>query len=302
MTCQTALVSVVVLALVESASAQQVVFKDVKARFSRSQLDRVLVDKDAELVLDDAARILSVKTERNPLKVGYDDVVKVVFDRSTHMRGGAMGTMMGGLGGAAISSKRVEDYWCYLEYGGADGNVQRYMLEVAKESSARVIEKLRALFGDKVVVAEFKETAVALEKDTLKDLQSKHDLKVDETSHPTPEVKPDKALIVVVCPPLAARDAGKGNQFKVHANDRVEVVNRMGTYSFAYLDPGEYKLVSQAENASGFTMTLEAGKDYYFLQDTFMGMMKARTQLSRHSKELVMYQLGGSHYADWTRK
>ena len=301
MTWQTAFVSVVVLALVEPAWAQQVVFKDIKARFSKNQLDRVLVDKDAELVLDDGARILVVKTERNPLKVSYDDIRKVVFDRSTHMRGGAMGSMLG-VAGAALEAKHVEDYWCYLEYAGAGGAIQPYMLEVAKESSPRVIEKMRALFGDKVVVAEFEETAVAIDKDTLKDLQSKHDLEVDEKSHPTPELKPDKALIVVVCPPLAARHAGKGNQFKVHANDRVEVVNKMGTYSFAYLDPGEYRLVSQSENASGFTMTLEAGKDYYFLQDTFMGMMKAATRLSRHTKELVMHELGGSHYAHWTRK
>jgi hypothetical protein len=61
-------------------------------------------------------------------------------------------------------------------------------------------------------------------------------------------------------------------------------------------------LVSQTENASGFRMKLEAGKDYYFLQDTFMGAWKARTTLSRHSKELVMYELSGTHYSDWKRK
>lgn len=79
-------------------------------------------------------------------------------------------------------------------------------------------------------------------------------------------------------------------------------VNKMGTYSFAYLDPGDYLLVTQTENASGFRMTLEAGKAYYLLQDTFSGMWKSRTRLSRHTKELVMYELSGAHYADWTRK
>lgn len=66
--------------------------------------------------------------------------------------------------------------------------------------------------------------------------------------------------------------------------------------------PGDYPLVSQVENASGFRIKLEAGKDYYFLQDTFMGMWKARTALSRHTKELVMYELSGAHYSDWKRK
>ena len=40
-----------------------------------------------------------------------------------------------------------------------------------------------------------------------------------------PEMKPDKATVVVVCPPLAARNAGFGNQFKLHANDEVVAVN-----------------------------------------------------------------------------
>jgi hypothetical protein len=78
-------------------------------------------------------------------------------------------------------------------------------------------------------------------------------------THPTPEIKSDKALVVVVCPSPAARYSGKGNQVKLHANDHVVVVNKMGTYGFAYLDPGEYLLVSQTENASGFQMKLEAG-------------------------------------------
>ncbi|HSO75169.1 MAG TPA: hypothetical protein VLU47_10050, partial [Blastocatellia bacterium] len=63
-----------------------------------------------------------------------------------------------------------------------------------------------------------------------------------------------------------------------------------------------YVLVSQIENASGFRIKLEAGKDYYFLQNTFMGMWKARTSLSRQTKELVKYELNGAYYSDWKRK
>ncbi len=95
---------------------------------------------------------------------------------------------------------------------------------------------------------------------------------------------------------------GKGNQFKLHANSKVIAVNRLGTYGFAYLDPGEYQMVSQTENASEFRINLEPGKDYYFLQNTFMGTWKAHTTLSRQSKELVMYELSGAYYSDWKLK
>jgi hypothetical protein len=221
---------------------------------------------------------------------------------STRMRGGAMSQMVGGLAGAAIASVHVNHYWCYLEYKGQEGTARRYMLEVPKESSEKVIEKMKATFGEKMTIAEFPEHEEKIEKNTLKDLQSKHDLRVDEKGHPLPELKADKALVVVVCPPLAARFEGKGVQYKLHANDQVVAVNKMGTYSFAYLDPGDYLLVSQTENASGFHIKLEAGKDYYFLQDTFMGAWKARTTLSRHTKELVMYELDGAYSSDWKRK
>lgn len=274
----------------------------VKIRFNKSATDRRLVDKDADFALDDTAGKLTVRNAEHGLDVRYDDIQKVVFDVSTRMRGGAMSQMVGGLAGAAIASKHVSHYWCYIEYKTADGSTHQYMVEFPKDESPQAIDRVKAALGDKVTVAEFEEKEEKIEKNTLKDLQSKQELKVDEKNHPVPELKPDKALVVVVCPPLAARYEGKGFQFKLHANDHVVAVNKEGTYGFAYLDPGEYELVSQAENASGFKMNLEAGKDYYFLQDTFMGAWKARTALTRHSKELVMYELEGAYFSDWKQK
>lgn len=295
-------VCALILMVSDLAWPRQTASEKVKVRFNKNEKDRRLVDKDASLTLDDGARKLIVKNDERPLEVSYGDIQKVVFDVSTHMRGGGMSQVIGGLAGAAVASKHVNDYWCYIEYKKPDGSVQPYMLEIQKEAAPALIEKMQATFSGKVAVAEFAEKEEKIEKDTLKDLQSKHDIKVDEKNHPMPEVRPDKALVVVVCPPLAARYQGKGNQFKLHANDQVVAVNKMGTYSFVYLDPGDYLLVSQIENASGFRMKLEAGKDYYFLQDTFMGMWKARTALSRHTKELVMYELSGAYYSDWKRK
>jgi hypothetical protein len=293
------LIAVSSLALVDQKSALTV---PVKSRFSKSVSDRRLVDKDAYLVLDDTARKLTVRTEQHPLNVDYDEVQKIIFDVSTRMRGGAMSQVVGGLAGAAIASKHVNHYWCYIETKLPDGTTQPYMIEIPQDWSPKVIQKMQEIFGDKVTVAEFPEHEEVIDKSTLKDLQSKHDDKVDAKSHPLPEVKPDKALVVVVCPPTAARNQGLSNQIKLHANDQVIAVNRMGTYSFAYLDPGDYLLVTQTENASGFQMKLEAGKDYYFFQDIFMGAWKARTRLSRHTKELVMYEVQGAYFSDWKRK
>ena len=121
--------------------------------------------------------------------------------------------------------------------------------------------------------------------------------------NPLPELKTDKATIVVVCPPLAARYSGKGRQYKLHANDHVIAVNRPGTYSFAYLDPGKYRLASQAENANGFEIELQAGQVCYFLQNTFQADLDGgQTVLSRNTPELVLYEVGGSYFADWKRK
>jgi hypothetical protein len=273
------------------------VFKGVKIRFNRSATDRRLVDKTVELIFDDTGRQISVKSSERPVTIAYDDVRKVVFDVTTHMRGGALGEIIGGIPGAILEAKHVNDYWFYVEQTSGLFAV----LEIPKDSSAQVIDKAKALFGDRV--SEYPtQQGEKIEKETLKDLQSKHSLNADKKQHPTPELKPDKALVVVVCPPLAARYSGKGNQYKLHANDKVVAVNKMGTYSFAYLDPGEYVLASQSENASALKMNLEAGKDYYFLQNTFMGAWKARTSLSLQSKEIVLHEMSGAKYADWKQK
>jgi hypothetical protein len=49
-------------------------------------------------------------------------------------------------------------------------------------------------------------------------------------------------------------------------------------------------------------MELEAGHEYFFLQNTFQGALKAQTTLSRHSRELVMYFVDGSYFSDWKTK
>lgn len=284
-------------------AAQQLTVEHTKARRHRSAQDRVLVDKVGVLTFDDTARKLKFHSGAgDDLDVAYDDITKVIFEVTTHMRGGALSEVVGAFGGEAIAAKHVNDYWFYVEYKQASGSPEDFLMEVQKESSEKVIDKAMQAFGPRVTVAKFPEKPGDINKEELKALQSKDELEVNKQKHPLPEIKPDKALVVVVCPPLAARYSGTGTQFKLHANDRVIAVNRRGTYSFAYLDPGKYRLVSQSENASGFEMQLEAGKDYYFLQNTFMGAWKLRTRLSRNGKELVMYELDGAQWSDWKQK
>lgn len=67
--------------LLAPAEAQQAVFPDVKVRFSRGK-DRLLVEKGADLVFNDAARRLQIKSGDRPLDVAYDQVTKVVLERS----------------------------------------------------------------------------------------------------------------------------------------------------------------------------------------------------------------------------
>jgi hypothetical protein len=287
-------------------------FDDVKIHRHKSSTDRMLVDKVGVLKFDDGGRELTFSDRKgDTFNVRYDDISKAVFEVTTHMHGPTLSTIIltgvaGGAVGGMANAVHVHDYWFYLEYRNGDRN-EEVLLDVPKGASEQVIAKAKSLFGSRVSMPEFQEKGEAIQKGEdldekhIPDLRSKHTVKVDKKDHPLPETKPDKATVVVVCPSLAARYAGHLNQFKLHANDHVIAVNKLGTYSFAYLDPGQYTLISQSENANGFKIELEAGKSYYFLQNTFEGIVKGRTMLSRNSPEIVMYELNGSYFSDWKR-
>ena len=292
------------LTVATPAVAQQVTFDKVKIRFQKSATDRRLVYKDADLIFDDHERRMVVKSKDRPLDVSYRDIDTVIFEVTTHKRGGAFSQILGGAAGALAGGGHVNDYLCCLEYRTAGGDIKPYLLEIDKDQSPDVIRHMQDVFGDRASVPEFAENAGVkkIEKDLLPDIKFKHDMKADKDNHPMPELQEDRALVVVVSPAPATRDTGKGNQVKIHVNDRVEAVNKLGTYSWFYLEPSEYQLVSQAGDASALQITVEAGMDYYFLQNTFSGTFKSNTTLSRHSKELVMYELNGAYYSVWNRK
>jgi hypothetical protein len=293
-------------------ATETLTFDDVKIHRHKSSTNRMLVDKVGVLKFDDSGRELTFAgREGDTFDVRYDDISKIIFEETTHMHGTTAGTIaltavsptLAGI----VTAKHVQEHWFYLEYRNGDHD-EKVLLEVPKESSERMISKVQSIFGPRVTMPEFQEKGEAIQKGEdldekhIPDLRSQHTVTVDKQNHPLPETKADKATVVVVCPSLAARYAGHGNQFKLHANDHVIAVNKLGTYGFAYLDPGQYTLISQSENANGFKIELQAGKSYYFLQNTFAGIVKEHTMLSRNSPEIVMYELNGSYFSDWRRK
>jgi hypothetical protein len=286
------------------AWSEQVTFK-VKHQFrANPDSTRVwwLIENGAVLGLDDSARRLTVTHKQNPLDLGFDAVEKVIFEQTTHIRGGGWGNLFASVGlgpiGSMIDRKAVSDYWCYIEYRAADG-IHGYMLEIPKELSAAVIDKMKAMLGDKVSSPRFIEPLAVVKVDTLTDTKSSYDYDADSKVHPLPEPKPDKALVLVVCP-LIDNPVNRGPLVKLHANDHVVAVNNWGSYAFAYLDPGDYVLASEIKGtASTLRIRLEAGQSYYFLEDI---VDDDRVVLSRHTKELVMHQVTGARYADWKKK
>jgi hypothetical protein len=286
-------------------------FEEVKIRRHKNAEKRELVDKIGVLSFDDDARKLTFRSEAGDnFDVQYSDVTKVVFDSDAHMNAGAKSAAVSALNpiaGALVGRIHVHDRWLYLEYSQGDHS-EKVLLVLPGAIYDKATAKTQSLFGERVTIANYLEKGEPIidkngdiDKARVPDLKAKHSMRLDRTTHPLPAVRPDKATIVVVCPPLAARNTGWGNQFKLHANGKVVAVNKMGTYSIAYVDPGKYSLISQSENANGFDMDLEAGKIYYFIQETFQGVVKGQTMLSRNSPEVVMYLLDGAYFSDWKR-
>ncbi len=290
-----------------AASSAAVAFDDVWVRFSKSAKDVRMVTDKADLVIDPAAGRLKVKNKKKPLDVAFADVKGIVFDASTHMRGGKGGNGLGGLIGAAVAASiqggGVTDYWCVIDYAAADGPVARYLLEVDKKQAAAVVAKLKELLPGKVRETRFEERQREIPKEEMKALDDEYTVTVKKKEAPAvPAVRPNQALLVVVCPAVDATDTGGGSQYRLYANGKIVAVNRMGTHSFVFLDPGRYTLLTKAGNAGELTIELEAGKDYYFFQNTFMGFASAKNTLTRQSKELVLYELAGTYPVEWQPK
>src|SRR5262245_60548948 len=161
--------------------AQQTVFEKVKARSSRSDKDRRLVDKEADLVFDDRTRRLVVRCATFPLDISYDSIEAITFEVTTHMRGGFLSEFVtNGLSGMPT----VDDYWFLISYRTPAHEMKAHLLELSRDSSQAVMDKAHAVLGDKVKLGSFVETSDDVNTRDLQDLQSKHDLKIDKSQHP----------------------------------------------------------------------------------------------------------------------
>ena len=87
----------------------------------------------------------------------------------------------------------------------------------------------------------------------------------------------DEALVYVVRPTVF----GSWDQSKLSIDRKWVGVNQYKTYFVVAVAPGAHDLCSQIENASRLTVTLEAGKTYYFQQHIYAGAWRAQNELSQ---------------------
>lgn len=299
------------LLLAGTLSAQQATFSDVKARFAKTN-EREMEEKGATLVLDGSARRLRVKSGDRPLDVSYDDIQKVVVEVDTLGRKAGFGAsfigmMAGGLlfGNAiatSIDKPFDNDHFVLLEYKQPGGATASYGLVVERPSVPAVLSALKAAFGERLVLPVFTEKPEAMDTKLLNPSKARFRYTNTDKQHPLPELRADKALVVVATPATIMRRIGPEKRYGIaflYANGVPVGVTGPGCYLFFYLDPGEYSLISQTQDAVGLRMKLEAGKDYYLTQTLYAKGIRLRSFLTRHSKELVMYEVAGSLWSDW---
>lgn len=303
-----------------SGVAAQSVFTGVKVRFAGDK-DHLLVNKGADLVLDDSAHRLIVKSSDCPLNIGYEAVEKVIVELNTYphkpgLGASLLGAMVGGwlFGGAiatSIDKPLDNDHFIYLEYKKADGTRASLLMSVDRAAVPMVLKVIRGAFGDRVAVPAFQEKAERSDMDQATPLE-RTALRVKATAreHPLPELRSDKALVVVACPAtFYTQTKPERSEFGslILAGNVLVGHNASGTYTFFYLDPGEYFLAASGPSAKrvlhlqGMHIKLEAGKDYYLTESVYEEGGYIKAFLARHSKELVMYEVAGSLWSDWTR-
>jgi hypothetical protein len=190
----------------------------------------------------------------------------------------------------------------YLEYKKPDGTTAPFVFNVGKDTVPFALKRIHAAFGERVQFGAFAEVPQKLKKDEFKSAKAKYEVRATTEKPPIPELRPDKALVVIACP---ARDLGAVPTDKwspvagrIVVNDEVVAVNGPGTFTYLFLDPGEYLLVSIVQNAVGLGMKLEAGKDYYLIQQMYIAG-NVHSLLTRHSKELVVYEMNDLLWPEW---
>ena len=259
------------LMAIQMCSAQTL-FTDIMARYVWDMKDRYMYDVWVKLELNDSSRQLTVRSKERPLNLKYEDVREIILDPTT--------------------------LYIYLEYRKPDGGSESYMFSVERKIWDEAVAKFKSSFGDRVSEASSL-VGTKVDKSALEKPRESFSVKADKANRPMGEIKSDKALIVLVARPYHYRTRNMKHIFRLQANNQIIAAYKQNTYVFVYLDPGEYVLTSEANDSSALNLKVEAGKGYYLLQDTTVG---GKAKLSTHPKQVVLYELEGTNYADWKKK
>lgn len=289
------------------STAQQTTISGVMVRFTREK-DRHQVYQDATLVLDNAARRIMVKSKDRPQDVSYDAVRKIVIEPDSGAKGPGFGSILAGF---AVHKKLVKGsietaQLAYVEHQKPDGASEAFVLSIRKEAAEDAVARIRAAFGERVVVPAFSEAWEELDEKQWKGVK-KYEVRGLVGKPMLPEVHSDKALIVVACPVSGGFETIRTDKYYYHmsarilVNNEVVAVNGPGTYTAFYLDPGEHLLVSYLMDATGLRLRVNGGEEYHLIQTVYI-KGKLRSFLTRHSKDLVMHEIGSLMKADWKLK
>lgn len=303
-----------------SLAAQQATLTRIKVRF-KDDKKGIQVDQDAALSLDDSARRLVVSAKDRPKEMKYEDVQKIIIEPDSHAGNlslgaavvglAAGGLLFGGKIATAIDNPLKAAHVVYLEYKCSEGNASPFVLVLGKDEAAEGLKRIKAAFGGLVQLPAFEESPEHLDKKRFKSTGGLQ-LRGNAQEHPLPNVRADKALVVVASPlggTFRPVETKKWTPFyaKIVVNDQVVAANAPGTYAYFYLEPGEYLLVTQAMvekklvDTTGLRIKLEAGKDYYLMQTIYIGG-GMKSFLMRHSKEVVMQEVNDLLWSEWKTK
>ncbi len=290
---------------------QALSFPDVRVRFVKTG-DREMLEKEADLTIDLGARRLRVKSSDRPLDIGFDEVQQAVVELDTLGRKAGFAASIAGLiaGGilfgnsvtTAIDKPFDGDHFLCLRHGKPGGGSNEYGLVIGRTSVPKVLPALRTALGERLEVPVFTEKVEAMDKEKLPPMKDAFHYTTTDHVHPLPEVRPDKALVVVVTPATIMRRFGPGKPNGVapmYANGVLAGVSSAGGYTFFHLDPGETFIASQTHDVVGLRLNLEAGKAYYLTQTLYAKGIRLQSFLTRHSPELVMYEVAGSLWSEW---
>lgn len=302
---------IIFCSLVPVVAFGQARFTDIEVRYKKADAYE-LENKDAELMLDDKARRLRVISKEAPLDVSYDDIQKVVVDVNTHGKKAGfgasfLGMMAGGLLFGDLIATSIDkpfdnDHFVLLELKGPASPVS-YVINVDNKVVPAVLKALGSAFGEKLVIPTFAGKTEKLEDAQFNPPKVKIRAIPTEKQHPLPEIRLDKATVIVTSPDtimIRMKSEKKGFGILIYANGRLVSVVGPGDYTFFHLDAGEYQFVGDTPSPVGLRINLEAGKEYYLTLTPYAKGIRLRSFLSRHSREFVMFEVAGSRFMEWS--